>query len=112
MMSGGPALAACEDTAAPWDTGGEATADCDGDGVTPAEGDCDDMDPEVGPGRDEVCGDRIDNDCNGLYDDGCDRPEARGTLQGGAGCAGGGVSAAVGISLPLLLLGRRRRRRR
>ncbi len=31
--------------------------------------DCDDSDPEVYPGADEVCGDGIDQDCNGWSDD-------------------------------------------
>jgi Synergist-CTERM protein sorting domain-containing protein len=104
----GVARASCEDTAAPWDTGVEQGVDCDGDGVTPAEGDCDDRDASIGPGRPEVCGDRLDNDCNGLYDDGCDRALERGRLGGGAGCvSGGGAGAALLLLLPL---GLRRRR--
>ena len=43
--------------------------DQDGDGVTPAEGDCDDYDASVYAGADEVCGDGRDNDCNGELDD-------------------------------------------
>ncbi len=55
--------------AADWSGG----ADADGDGATWAEGDCDDADAQVGPGRVESCDGR-DNDCNGAVDD----PPARG----------------------------------
>jgi hypothetical protein len=42
--------------------------DQDGDGAAPYE-DCDDADPEVFPGAEELC-DREDNDCNGVPDAG------------------------------------------
>jgi hypothetical protein len=42
--------------------------DADGDGWTVLAGDCDDSDPEVAPGLDEVC-DAKDNDCNNIVDD-------------------------------------------
>jgi hypothetical protein len=51
--------------------------DADGDGFedsacnpTPGNGggDCDDTNPLVNPGMVEVCGDGLDNDCDGLYD--------------------------------------------
>ena len=45
--------------------------DGDGDGWTPAEGDCDDADPGVHPGAHEDC-DGQDNDCDGDADEGCD----------------------------------------
>ena len=53
-------------------TPGEENSDCDsdtdGDGF--AEGDdCDDDDADVNPDADEVCGDEIDNDCDGNIDD-------------------------------------------
>ena len=41
--------------------------DVDGDGVTIADGDCDDEDDEMFPGNVELC-DGIDNDCNGAAD--------------------------------------------
>jgi hypothetical protein len=55
------------------------TADHDGDGVTLAAGDCDDS-TETGamsmPGMDEICGDGLDNDCDGTADRGPDSGEA------------------------------------
>ncbi|MEZ4366995.1 MAG: putative metal-binding motif-containing protein [Kofleriaceae bacterium] len=47
------------------------TADADSDGVTIADGDCDDTNPAVkGPGFPEICGDGYDNDCDGTADRG------------------------------------------
>ena len=45
--------------------------DDDGDGYSEVEGDCDDSDPGVHPGAEEICGDNIDQDCSG-YDLSCD----------------------------------------
>ncbi len=42
--------------------------DLDGDGWTAEEGDCDDGDPTIHPGAQEVC-DGMDNDCDGIADD-------------------------------------------
>ena len=42
--------------------------DEDGDGVTLCGGDCDDDDPDVFPGAEEVC-DGLDNDCDGVVAD-------------------------------------------
>ncbi len=50
------------------DAGEEVPVDGDGDGV-PEEDDCDDTDPDVFPGAEEICND-IDDDCNGEVDDG------------------------------------------
>jgi hypothetical protein len=44
--------------------------DQDADGV-PWCNDCRDDDPTVHPGAQEICGNKIDDDCNGLVDDGC-----------------------------------------
>ena len=39
-------------------------------------GDCNDADPLINPGASEVCGDDIDNNCDGNIDEGCDCPDA------------------------------------
>lgn len=49
---------------------GNAT-DADGDGFSPATGDCDDrvgMGEAIHPGAPEICGDGLDNDCDGVAD--------------------------------------------
>ncbi len=50
-------------------------ADADGDGYASDQDggdDCDDTDPNVNPGATEVCGDGVDNDCDGTTDVGAD----------------------------------------
>jgi hypothetical protein len=44
--------------------------DKDGDG-TPWCDDCDDTNPAVHPGAAEICGNGVDDNCNGLVDEGC-----------------------------------------
>jgi hypothetical protein len=44
--------------------------DFDGDGFDSTT-DCDDNNPNVYPGADEICGDHIDNNCNGQIDEYC-----------------------------------------
>jgi hypothetical protein len=43
----------------------EDDVDNDADGYTEIQGDCDDADANVNPGATEICGDGIDQDCNG-----------------------------------------------
>ena len=56
--------AICEDTCA-------RRVDTDGDGYPACGTDCDDGDPNVHPGAVEICGDRIDQNCDGRVDEGC-----------------------------------------
>jgi hypothetical protein len=46
----------------------QSAANDDGDAVTIAQGDCDDHNPMVGKGMPEICGDGLDNDCDGVAD--------------------------------------------
>ena len=77
--------------------------DRDGDGFSFAEGDCldDPSDPDaadVHPGAVELCEDLLDNDCNGLFNDGCENPTAYGSVQGG------GCSVVTESTSPLALI--------
>lgn len=49
--------------------------DSDGDGYSVEEGDCNDDDATVNPGAEEICGDGIDNNCNGEVDENSYSPE-------------------------------------
>ena len=57
----------------------DLNVDNDGDGFTENQGDCDDTSPLVVPLPGEICGDGLDNDCNGQMDEGCP-PSDSGTL--------------------------------
>jgi len=61
--------------------------DADGDGLTENQGDCDDTDASINLSATEICGDGIDQDCDGA-DDECDT----GGGDSGGGDSGGGDS--------------------
>ena len=79
----------------------DATIDCvpaRGYALPSTDPDCDDAEPSVHPGGDDIAGDDVDQDC-----DGTDTPAATAGAEAGCGCTGapsGGVSA-----LGLLLVG-------
>jgi PKD domain/Putative metal-binding motif/Secretion system C-terminal sorting domain len=50
--------------------GGGGTNDADGDGYT-GDLDCDDNNPLVNAGMPEICNDFMDNNCDGVMDEGC-----------------------------------------
>jgi serine protease len=51
--------------------GAPVCTDADGDGWCVEGGDCSDGDGAVNPGAEELCGDGIDNNCDGQVDEGC-----------------------------------------
>jgi hypothetical protein len=75
-------------------TGG-APDDADGDGYRPEDGDCDDANPAVHPGADEICN-AIDDDCDGVIDPFTQVPRDHATIQGAIDAAGQGDSICVG----------------
>jgi len=67
----GDDLIDCDDTE---DCSGDSACgctDCDGDGydaVAHGGGDCNDQNPDIHPGAEDVCGDGLDSDCDGSND--------------------------------------------
>ena len=45
--------------------------DADNDGSSLCDGDCDDTNPNIYPGHREICDNNVDDDCDGLVDEGC-----------------------------------------
>ncbi|MBN1771323.1 MAG: hypothetical protein JXB32_08690 [Deltaproteobacteria bacterium] len=84
--------------------------DADGDGY-PSDVDCDDTRADVNPGATEVCGNGIDDDCDGATDEGCgsdadagdvaDAPDDIAPYDDGAVAPDDGTAADVGPVLPV-----------
>jgi hypothetical protein len=66
------AMGGCTGKTAPTDSfvgmDTESTADDDGDGFSPADGDCDDADDSRSPDAAEATGDGVDSNCDGEDD--------------------------------------------
>jgi hypothetical protein len=55
----------------------ESDPDCvnvDNDGWSVYCGDCDDSEKTINPGAEEICGDSVDNNCDGYINEGCSSP--------------------------------------
>jgi hypothetical protein len=70
--------------------------DQDGDGFCPGPdageqpgGDCNDMDPKIHAKGHEICGNGVDDDCNGKIDDGCAICEAAAACGAMQSCSSG-----------------------
>lgn len=88
-----------------------AGEDEDGDGFSSIV-DCDDTDPDINPGADEICIDGIDNDCDGDVD--ADDSECGKSSGGGCGTTASpgnspwtGMTATVAVLVLLFLMRRR-----
>ena len=63
VVASGPGpgnLPGCDPSTAP------SSGDADGDGYTPAQGDCNDCNPAINPGAIQIPGDTTDYACNGM----------------------------------------------
>lgn len=82
-------------------------ADADGDGVA-CETDCAVGDPTSFPGATEVCGDAVDQDCDGADVQCVEAPQGSGgTVPGPCGCGSEGAAGWFGVGL-LAFIARRR----
>ena len=72
---------------------GSICIDSDNDGYC-AENDCNDGDPSIHPDNKEICGDSIDQNCNGQTDEGCEEdPPADASVDGDVDASDADVNA-------------------
>lgn len=98
------AFAAYYSKVATWLGPGTSCTDNDGDGYCTSEGDCNDNNAAVHPGASEVCGDGLDNDCDGLTDSsdpscqtgGCDLLPVGGSCSSNDQCCSGSCKGKPG----------------
>ena len=81
--------------------------DADGDGFYACAGDCDDADRLASPDLIDVCGDLIDNDCDGVVDQTC-----AATSDGCGGCDGTSGTGITPLAVLAALVASMVRRRR
>ena len=87
--------------------------DLDGDGFSAADGDCDDGDPDIGPGAEEICdGQGIDEDCDTRVDDKDSDCRSGATLVKGEGACGCSTAPSPWFAWPAFLVLWARRRSR
>lgn len=81
---------------------GTDTSDYDGDGYSVADGDCDDYPyyggPRIYPGATEVLGNGIDDDCDGVVDDGTNPSHAISGMTISGGGTNGVTATDVGLT--------------
>jgi len=68
----------------------EPDVDNDNDGYTEEQGDCDDNDPLINPGAEDICDDGIDQNCDGTD------PDCAPDVDAGGGNGGGGGGCFIG----------------
>ncbi len=73
-------------------------ADADRDGVTSADGDCDDEDPNISPTATDLVGDDIDQNCDGVDGIDVDRDGVASSASGGTDCADTDATVSPNVS--------------
>jgi hypothetical protein len=108
----GDGFLACDDDGGAGGGGNGGGNGSGADGTFAGLGDCDDATAGVYPGAEEVCGDGVDQDCDGVADDGCGKTGLYDDQGGGCSTSGGASRPTVVLAgLAAVLLARRRRRR-
>jgi hypothetical protein len=99
-QGGGPAFCSYEISLPCPDLDGDGYGDPGSSVCTYSESDCDDSNPAVNPGAEEVCENEIDDDCDGEIDEGCGYlgvASAQASLYGPGSVAGSGVANQLSL---------------